>query len=85
METIRVIYHEEAEGWWAESPDVAGWSAAGGTYEEVRRLTEEGLSWTLGREVAANGKTVKELLRANPPDREWAAELADLRDTLAAE
>lgn len=24
METVRVIYHHEADGWWAESPDVEG-------------------------------------------------------------
>ncbi len=32
METVRVIYHHEAAGWWAESPDVEGWSAAGDSY-----------------------------------------------------
>jgi hypothetical protein len=30
MDPIRVIYHHEPEGWWAESPD------------EVLKLTEEG-------------------------------------------
>lgn len=34
METVRVIYHHEADGWWAESPDVEGWSAAGDSYPE---------------------------------------------------
>ncbi len=32
MEPIRVIYHHEDEGWWAESPDVKGWLAAGDSY-----------------------------------------------------
>jgi predicted RNase H-like HicB family nuclease len=27
METVRVIYHDEPDGWWAESPDVEGWLA----------------------------------------------------------
>jgi predicted RNase H-like HicB family nuclease len=43
METVRVIYRHEAEGWWAESPDVEGWSAAGDTYVEVVKLAEEGI------------------------------------------
>jgi predicted RNase H-like HicB family nuclease len=39
--TVRVLYHHEKEGWWAESPDLAGWTAAGATFEEVRELVEE--------------------------------------------
>jgi predicted RNase H-like HicB family nuclease len=47
METVRVIYHHETDGWWAESPDVEGWSAAGGSYEEVIKLAEEGIPLAL--------------------------------------
>lgn len=43
MNTARVIYHYEAGAWWAESPDVPRWSAAGETFHEVRRLAEEGI------------------------------------------
>lgn len=43
METVRVIYHHEADGWWAASPDVEGWSAAGDSYAEVVKLAEEGI------------------------------------------
>lgn len=49
METVRVIYHHEANGWWAESPDVEGWSAAGETYPEVVKLAEEGIPFALER------------------------------------
>ena len=49
MDPLRVIYHREPEGWWAESPEVPGWSAAGATYEEVRALVDEGLPIALGR------------------------------------
>jgi predicted RNase H-like HicB family nuclease len=49
MDTVRVIYHHEAEGWWAESPDVPDWSAAGETYGEVRALVEEGVRFALDR------------------------------------
>ena len=52
MDVVRVIYHHEPAGWWAESPDADGWSAAGGSYAEVRRLAEEGVAFALGREVA---------------------------------
>lgn len=34
---------------------------------------------------AANGKRVKEIMRSNPPDREWASELHELRASLALE
>jgi len=47
MKTVRVIYHHEADGWWAESPDVEGWSAAGDTYAEVVKLAEEGILFAL--------------------------------------
>lgn len=52
MDTVRVIYHHEREGWWADSPDVEGWSAAGETFAEVRRLAQEGVPFALGREAA---------------------------------
>jgi predicted RNase H-like HicB family nuclease len=47
METVRVIHHHEADGWGAESPDVAGWSAAGDTYAEIVKLAEEGIRFAL--------------------------------------
>jgi predicted RNase H-like HicB family nuclease len=45
--TVRVLYHEEPDGWWAESPDVDGWSAAGATFDEVHRLAAEGVRFAL--------------------------------------
>jgi prevent-host-death family protein len=39
----------------------------------------------IGPARAANGKTVKEILRSNPPDSEWASELRELRAGLAVE
>lgn len=50
MEPIRVIYHNEPDGWWAESPDVAGWYAAASTYEECHKLAEEGVRFALERD-----------------------------------
>jgi predicted RNase H-like HicB family nuclease len=45
--TVRVLYHHEPDGWWAGSPDIDGWSVAGDSYEEVRRLAEDGVSFAL--------------------------------------
>lgn len=50
MEIVRIIYHHESDGWWAESPDVARWYAAGESYEEVLKLAEEGIPFALGYE-----------------------------------
>lgn len=48
MEIVRIIYHHEEGSWWAESPDVAGWYAAGDTYAEVLKLSKEGIPFALG-------------------------------------
>jgi len=48
MDTVRVIYHQEPDGWWAESPDIVGWSAAGESYGEVRARVEESVGIALG-------------------------------------
>jgi predicted RNase H-like HicB family nuclease len=47
MKTVRVIHHRAAEGWWSESPDVAGWSAAADSYADVLALAEEGIPFAL--------------------------------------
>jgi prevent-host-death family protein len=60
--------------------------------DAVERRGESFLVLRRGRAVArieparaANGRRVKEILRANPPDGAWAAELADLRRSLTIE
>jgi len=51
MDRIRVIYHDETpDGWWAESPDIRGWSAAAASYDRVRQLAEEGVRFALERD-----------------------------------
>ena len=49
MDKVRVIHHCEPEGWWAESPDIAGWSVAGDTYADVRALVDAGVEIALDR------------------------------------
>lgn len=58
MEPLRVIYHHEPEGWWADSPDVTGYTAAAPTYEEVRALVEEGLLWAAQEHARDAGSAV---------------------------
>jgi predicted RNase H-like HicB family nuclease len=45
MRTVRVIYHDDPDGWWAISPEVPGYTAFGETYAEVRDKMVEGLPW----------------------------------------
>ena len=50
MKAVRVIYHYEDGSWWAESPDVERWTAGGASYDEVRKLAEDGVRFALDRE-----------------------------------
>ena len=61
MDMLRVIYHCEPEGWWAESPDISGWSVAGDTYPEVRALVDAGVEIALGR----TGVTIEHFVPAD--------------------
>lgn len=45
MKTVRVIYHDDPDGWWAECPEVPGYTGFGDSYEEVRDQMREGLPW----------------------------------------
>jgi predicted RNase H-like HicB family nuclease len=47
MKFVRVIYHHEGGGWWAESPDLKGWTAVADSYEEIVQLVEEGVPFAL--------------------------------------
>lgn len=51
MRTVRVIYRADSDGWWAESPDVPGYTAIGQDYDEVRGLTHEGLPDFTGEDL----------------------------------
>jgi hypothetical protein len=43
--TVGVLYHQEPDGWWAESPYIEGWTVTGESYEEVRQLAEDGVTF----------------------------------------
>lgn len=53
MDPIRVIYHHEPEGWWAESPDIEGWYATGATFEATRALAEDHARYATERDDIA--------------------------------
>lgn len=54
--TVRVLYHDEPEGWWAESPDIEGWTVAAETFEPVRQLAEDGVSFALASAAEDRGE-----------------------------
>jgi predicted RNase H-like HicB family nuclease len=58
--TVRVLYHREPHGWWAESPDIDGWTVAGASYEEVRRLAVDGVTFALASQAEDAGKSFNE-------------------------
>ena len=40
---VRIEYHQEDGSWWAESPELPGFFAAGSTLEEVRSEAQGGV------------------------------------------
>lgn len=58
--SVRILYHHEPEGWWADSPDIDGWSVAGDSYEEVRRLAVDGVSFAAASTAEDRGETFDE-------------------------
>lgn len=51
MREVSVHYHWEPKGWWADSPDLPGLSAAGATFTEVRSLAVEGIDFAVEEPV----------------------------------
>ena len=58
--TVRILYHQEPQGWWAESCDIDGWSVAGDSYEEVCQLAEDGVSFALASAAEDRGEVFDE-------------------------
>lgn len=58
--TVRVLYHDEAEGWWAESPDIEGWTVASESFEQARQLVEDGVSFALASAAEDLGESFDE-------------------------
>jgi predicted RNase H-like HicB family nuclease len=62
MGTVRVRYHLDEGAWWADAPELPGWSAAGDTFSEVRAMARQ------GAEVFAGLGTV--VVEEGVPDQE---------------
>lgn len=45
LRIVRMRYHREGGTWWAESPDVAGFTAAGSSLEDARKQAHEGIEF----------------------------------------
>lgn len=58
--TVRVLYHQEPEGWWAESPDIDGWTVAAESYDQVRQLAEDGVTFALASAADDRGESFDE-------------------------
>lgn len=57
MDPIRVIYRESpGHGWSAESPDLPGWRVFGDSYEDARRLADEGVRFALDCDAEERGE-----------------------------
>lgn len=57
---ITIIYHQESDGFWAESPDAPGFTAVAPTMEELEQRVEEGLRFYFqsGQPTAKSGTSV---------------------------
>jgi predicted RNase H-like HicB family nuclease len=47
MKIVPVAYHHEPDGWWADSPEIPGWSATAESVDELRQLVEDGIRFAL--------------------------------------
>lgn len=47
MRQVTVTYHRENNGWWAESPDLDGYTAAASSFAQLRALVIEGVAFYL--------------------------------------
>jgi predicted RNase H-like HicB family nuclease len=63
MDTVSVVYHHDPEAWWADSPDLPGWTATAETLDELRALADEGVRFSLDRDDVI----VEHLLNADVP------------------
>lgn len=67
MAQVRIVYHHEGAAWWAESPDIDGFTAGGDSLREARELAREGAAFYLEdpdldiREQMANGEPLPDV------------------------
>lgn len=47
METVTVVYHHDSGSWWADSPQLEGFSAAADSFTELRAEVRGGVAFYL--------------------------------------
>ena len=65
-----IVYHTEADAWWADSPDVAGFHAGDESLSALRRRVREALAFFLGRDVEDVDLDVVESFEDGSPVRQ---------------
>ena len=64
--SIEVVYHLEEEGsWWAESPNLEGFTAAAEIFEDLRKIVQEAAEEAFGHVPDMNERF--EITRTNVP------------------
>ena len=41
VKSVKIVYHRDEGAWWADSPDMPGFSAVGDTFDDTRQLALE--------------------------------------------
>ncbi len=54
MRIVTVLFHHDPDGWWAESPDVPGYTAAAADPTELSSLVHQGLREFLDEQLLIN-------------------------------
>jgi predicted RNase H-like HicB family nuclease len=75
MRKVVLIYHAEPEGFWAESPDVPGFSAAGDSLGAVVDLARDGAELHLGDDLNFEERLVIEGAPEVTGSWAWASSL----------
>jgi predicted RNase H-like HicB family nuclease len=56
VEAVEILYHHEQEGWWAESEALPGWTAVGGSLDDVREQAKSAVRTFLGGDTIIEEK-----------------------------
>lgn len=43
VKSVKIVYHRDEGAWWADSPDMPGFSAVGDTFDDTRKLALENI------------------------------------------
>ena len=49
VKSVKIVYHRDEGAWWADSPDMPGFSAVGDTFDDTRKLALEDIPFYFER------------------------------------